>query len=167
MKVSARRGVTLIEIMAVILLTSLVIGTMVVVFRSPRQQADDAQLMTRIMQADRLARVSARRHGGAVLEFDADAGEALIRSVSDKPKNTYQRCRFGGRSQLTLEQAAVDRSGAERITEIQYDERGHCQSYRFCMQSPNTEPIWVFVVGATGQKIVSNEKREIDALFTH
>ncbi|MBX9654960.1 prepilin-type N-terminal cleavage/methylation domain-containing protein [bacterium] len=163
-----RHGFSLVEVMVVLLLVSLMFGTMVVTFRTPYQRAQQSQAIARVTQMDRLARILARRNGGVLLVVDTNKGEGRILDLKgDKNKQPLHVCSFGEEAKLTIYLSSASLIHRPKPEErIPYDANGYCSGFAASIESAHSGLIWIYFAGGSSDPVVTKEKREIDALLS-
>ncbi|MFP4354512.1 MAG: prepilin-type N-terminal cleavage/methylation domain-containing protein [Phycisphaerae bacterium] len=166
-----RRGFTLIEVMAVVMVLAVLAGaaawTMTEQLRSRRSLTAIEQLTG----ADRTARLAARSNGGSTrLEIDLDAGLSVR---YDQPEGALAARRAHPiqlpdgtemrRVWLHLPSGKVEvRHG--RVS-IPYSTEGSSPTYAIELARAD-QAQWLVVAGLTGQTFLQQETHHVEALFT-
>jgi prepilin-type N-terminal cleavage/methylation domain-containing protein len=181
-----RDGFTLIEIVAVVVLLGLLAGAAGWLMLNDARQSSEIEARNRIVHADRMARLAARRLGSeCVLRYDLER-DRLRRYVpaqgehgnADFKVQLPRGCRI---DRIVLPQRFIGRKfvGANVVSgsvEIPYSTTGRSMSYAVRLATTGRvaedargreagEQVWLVFSGLTGQMTIHHDEQEINNLF--
>ncbi len=166
----ARRGFTLVEVLAVVVLLGLLAGATAWSLAENARRSSLEHIVGRIAHVDRTTRIAAERFGEVqTLRFDLDrgrlqrvapgnAGEARGSHVSSIP------------APFRIAELLLPQTGgrAERFdagaVEIACSSGGRSKSYAARVDSPE-ESVWLVFSGLTGQMILIEHESDVDDIF--
>ncbi|MFA7236019.1 MAG: type II secretion system protein [Phycisphaeraceae bacterium] len=164
---ACRRGLTLIEVMAVVALMGLAAGATAWSMAGDVSRNNRQATITRIEYADRMARIAADRMGQrCVLRFDIDA-QQLRRVMTDAAGDEQASHTLALPRECRLDR--VVRSGDScdsGQTEIAYSTGGRSASYAARLTfERDKESVWLVFAGLTGQVVIVHDEQEAEKLF--
>lgn len=185
-----RRGFTLLEMMAVVVLVGILATATAMSLADQSQRATRADAIGRLTDADRSARLAAKRLGPSTLRIDLDQQRLWLVT----PDAQSDKARPGHSMQLpsgfritqvtwleTRETSTPGNSTRKRIAEqrglveLPISSAGISRTYAMRLTGPPTKELaeqgateqttWLVVSGMTGQTTLYDETRSIDNLF--
>jgi prepilin-type N-terminal cleavage/methylation domain-containing protein len=187
-----RRAFTLIEVMAVVMILGLLVGATVWLMVDDARRASRADAVGRLAQADRLARLAAKRLGApCVLRCDLDAQRVrrIVRAEGGREEVSHAvrlppGCRIaeitlpeGPRRSTRARRTRAGRTVDAGAVDIAYSTAGRSPTYalrlvcedgrgrRTDAEGEEHADGWLVVAGLTGQVMVVQDEEEIDNLF--
>jgi len=165
------RGLTLIEVMAVVALLGLLAGATAWSLAADARRAAQADVVSTIAHLDHTARLAAQRTGEATrLRFDLERGRVQVVRGDDHAEPRTVALPAGFRLDRMLLQ------GADAAASVDVDERtygtvdvpmatsGFSVTYAVLLMS-NDETTWLVFTGLTGQLNQVTDEDELDNLF--
>jgi prepilin-type N-terminal cleavage/methylation domain-containing protein len=156
---AAYAAFTLLELMAVLVITAILAGAVVLTMSGRLDEARMTDVVARLGDLDRWTRHDARRLRPACLVFDLDRDMAW--------RDTGERNRI-----LTLPPgyslaALRDSRGTVRDGEVRIEcsSEGRTDSYALAVAGPDHALAWVVFAGLTGQSTQAVNEAEIDTVF--
>jgi type II secretion system protein H len=152
------RGFTLIEVMAVIVITAIVTTAVVVSLAGASRAGTVDDVIRRLSLADRQLRLGARRSSKPIaLRFDAGDGR-VVRETSD------------GDSKALLDLPGdVELAGVRTrdgvVDRITFAVTGATPTYAVELRPRGGRPRWVVVAGLTGDVTEASDEKGVDAIF--
>ena len=165
MRRALRRAFTLIELMGVLLLIGLLVAAVSVSLGSADRTARMEDVVEQVVQADRLARAEAKRagRGNRIVyslresRIQREGVSANARHVADgvtlPPGYSVGEVRVSARRGVFGEQRVLVSSG------------GASEAYAVRVDGPEERRKWVYFAGLTGEAVVIDDAREIEAMF--
>lgn len=187
-----RRGFTIIEVMAVVVLIGVLAGMAALSMINDARRATRQDVIARLTDADATARLAAKRLGPTTLRIDLDQQKLWL--VTPDPTTREPRpghvMRLAPDYRIT-EVAWVDpqpadaRNARPRQTlthdagtvELPYSGEGMTRTYVLRLQGPGIDPdtgeqaperertTWLLFSGLTGQTVINDEPETIDNLL--
>lgn len=186
---SAMRGFTLIELMAVVVLIGLLATATAITLADEKQAATRRDVIDRLIDADQSARLSARRLGPSVLRFDLSGQRVWVvtpdaATTGPRPGHSMGLAEGFRIARLTwLDPEEAVRSGRPRPRVVHEHGRidlpiasgGISRTYVIELVGPalaeraergeKEQTTWLLVSGLTGQVTVEDDQTTIDNLL--
>ncbi|MFN3166631.1 MAG: prepilin-type N-terminal cleavage/methylation domain-containing protein [Phycisphaeraceae bacterium] len=187
---NARRGFTLLEMMAVVVLVGVLATATAMSLADQSQRATRADALDRLIDADRGARLAAKRLGPSTLRIDLDDQRLWVvtpdaASEAARPGHSMQMPAGFRITQITWLAPPTDarRSGQARkrvahrhgVVELPIASNGITRTYAMQIEGPpgedadgrgeDKQSTWLVVCGMTGQTQLYDERRTVDNLF--
>jgi len=184
------RGFTLLEMMAVVVLVGVLATATAMSLADQSQRATRADALDRLIDADRSARLAAKRLGPCTLRIDLDDQRLWVvapdaNSDAPRPGHSMQLPAGFRVTQVTwldpptkafrggqARQRIAHRNG---VVELPITSNGVTRTYALQVQGPpdqdaadrgeETQTTWLVVCGMTGQAHLDDERRMVDNLF--
>ena len=156
---AARRGFSLIELSAVLLIAAIAAGAVAIRLGGPLAQTSLEDAVGQIAQADQLARAYARQHGRPlVLVYQVDRNRVFRQEADDRRPS-------GGvlelpRSIRLRRVIAEGRELASGQAELAVSRQGYSPTYGLELMTDKGRQVWLLAAGLTGQ--VSRLEHEKD-----
>lgn len=157
----------MVEVMAVVFLLGLLAGAAAWSMHDHARAASREKVISAIVHADQMARLSAKRSGHCRLGFDL--AEQNIRRVRTGPEPA-QAHRLslprGVRIRRVVRFDAADKTRRGGVVDIGYSAQGRSPSYAVCVDfTRQRESQWIVFCGLSGQVVLEQDEGEIDKLY--
>lgn len=160
---TARRGLTLVELVVVLTIVALLVASATVGMSGVAQNARRQSAIESIVEADRSLRslATARQRAAALLidldrrqvfkRFETEDGEAIVQKVVSEDR-------------LAAVATATSRRAAG-IEEITYDFAGRSPTFAIELRRGDEAGSWLLFAGLTGQMTRVKERQDVEAIF--
>jgi prepilin-type N-terminal cleavage/methylation domain-containing protein len=156
-----RRAFTLVEIMAVILLATILSTAVMVSLAGPKRQATLQDVIQRLAATDHRLRQQALESGkpvtirydqsaGKLLRLEDDGGQTTVFDFPDAAALAEVRC------------AAANDDGSMTCSSL-----GIMPTYAVALQPKNSPPQWIVFAGLSGDDVKAKDEKEVDAIFAN
>lgn len=156
---SVRHGFTIVELIAVLVLLSLVAGTVVFSLRGNVANSRAELAIEKLQLVDRQLRDSASRSGRASsLRFDVSRGKVArsVRGARDLViEDDIPVLRFRSKD--------LDADGGQ--VAVQFLPDGTSPTYAVCLRQNGQARKWIIFAGLTGQALVTSDAGEVEQLL--
>ena len=167
-RAASRRGFTLVELTAALLLAGLIATAVTVSLRGARRATALEDVALRWKAYDEATRAQARRLGSPLrLRIAADGGQVLRLAADgdDRPHGAALDLPSGAEG-VRVERVvtpADDSAGGD--VDLRFSARGYSPSYSVLLAAPGGRRQWLVFAGLTGQaEAVTNERDAIEAV---
>jgi Tfp pilus assembly protein FimT len=157
---------TLVEVMAVLVILAMMVGITLASMQSHILRVRLSQATERIEEADRLARMLARReHVSHALTFDAEERSIELQS-NQTPNSKKEAKRWQLPSGIVIEDFRTS-SGPSRNkkNKVVVASNGVSASYAVGIKIGRASPRWIVTLGMSGQQLRISEEDEVDQLL--
>ena len=153
------RGFTLVEVIAVLVLVSLMAGTVTLSLRGNIANSRAELAVEKLQLVDRQLRDSALRSGRASsLRFDLSRGK-LTRSVREQRESLIE----SDIPALRFRTNEIDADGGQ--VAVQFLPDGTSPTYAVCLRQKESAKKWIVFAGLTGQALVTSDAGEVEQLL--
>lgn len=154
-----RGGLTLLELLAVVLLAAILASVVVVRFSGPQREANWRHTVDRLAFLDQQLRSRSRRFGGSrELVFDVASNRVELRAIGGQEETVG----FTPPRGVKLDEVRLAKaSGAAGRVTIVGNPLGVTPTYAVCFDTSQGSPRWLLVAGVTGQVHETKHENEI------
>ena len=160
-KGGSRDGFTLVELLAVIVLLSLITATAALAVRLPMLKAQREHSLAQLQSLDALARDRSRRGQAVRLEIDTEQKTARLLDAKNREWAAPTLLGIHGDKVRIV---GVDGRGDSK-TLIEFDQFGTSLSYAVQIGQNADDSKWLLFLGVTGQSYVLENRSVVDAII--
>lgn len=154
-----RRGLTLVELMVVIVILALIVGVVGYRWSGSVQTAKLQWGIDRIEAIDGMLRSEAA-HKAASGTIQFDVGTGTIERELNNNKDSKRKTTLGHNLAVTRVITQV-REASQGETVIDYSPQGTAETYAVELTSANGHSVWIMVAGLTGQLTRLDNERTV------
>jgi prepilin-type N-terminal cleavage/methylation domain-containing protein len=171
-----RRAFTLIEILVVVAVMALLVGSVALSFTGPLHRARTVEAIEQVKYLDASSRQFAKRFGrGVELVFDLSEGTMERRGGGGGGSGGGgaggdREATFTATVASPLQLAAVYTAGRKLEygqAKIPVSPLGLCETYAVKLTGPDAQQKWVLVTGLGGEVITFNDDAQVEAILSH
>lgn len=158
------RGFSLIELLAVLLIIALTASMGMITLRTQRGEATLQDVLGRLVDYDRAARLHAQRSGqGIELRYATGTVEQYAEASSEHPARMPLQLPDG----YTIHDLwmGADRAGDQPIA-VEVGRNGRSRSYGFRLAGPHNQSRWISVLGLSGQVQAAENNAQSDDILS-
>ena len=156
-----RFGFTLVELLAVVVLMSLLSAAATVMVRLPLAKARREHSIAQLRVLDSIARDRAQR--GELVRLEFDTHQRIARLIDHKHRELLSPVVMGTTQDIVVVVGAGERSDSRR--HISYDQFGTSRTFAIRVGPPKGTNGWLLILGMTGQTYSVYKRGTVNAII--
>lgn len=160
----ARRGFTLLELLAVMALVALVAATATLRFSTSYRNAQVTTVIDTLRAIDNHLRTLAHKNAQPYeLRIDLERQTVAIMAAGAKSRALHEFMLPAPLEIASIRSPREERHSGEAV--IRCDGSGLCESYAIEIAAPSSPSRWILFAGVTGQPLEGLTDRQVEELF--